>query len=86
MLQPRVGESLPHAGCGTGYLTRSLGKAIYGLVTGANVDPDWLDYARRRDTCGASYQAADARHLPFADGSFNLVVSVTAVGLIREEE
>lgn len=85
-LEPRDGESLLDVGCGTGYFARALGRAIGGSVTGVDVDPARIAYARSKDLSDASYVLADARDLPFPNRSFDLVVSVTAVSFIREQE
>jgi SAM-dependent methyltransferase len=78
-LQPRPGESLLDVGCGTGYFTRALERAVDGRVVGADIDPEWVAYARNRDTGRASYEVADACTLPYANASFDLVVSITAL-------
>lgn len=84
-LQPQPGESLLDAGCGTGFFTRTLAAGMDGAVVGVDVNPQWVEYARQRDGGRASYQVADARQLPFADASFDLVVSITAVCFIDDE-
>lgn len=84
-LQPRSGESLLDVGCGTGFFTRTLAASLDGQVTGVDINPLWVEYARRRDPGRASYQIADARALPYANASFDLVVSMTALGFIEDE-
>ncbi len=84
-LQPGPGESLLDVGCGTGYFTRTLASSIDGQVVGVDLNPEWVEYARRRDAGKASYEVADARALPYAKGSFDLVVSVTALCFIADE-
>ena len=84
-LQPRPGESLLDVGCGTGFFTRAVAPAITGPVTGVDINPEWVAYARRRDPGGAAYDVADARALPYGDDSFDLVVSIAALCFIEEE-
>ena len=84
-LQPRPGESLLDVGCGTGYFTRALAGALQGSITGVDINPDWAEYARRRDAGTATYEVADARALPYADASFDLVISVAALCFIDDE-
>jgi SAM-dependent methyltransferase len=84
-LQPRPGESLLDVGCGTGFFTRALGAAIGGPVTGVDINPEWVAYARRRNAAKVSYEVADARALPYVDASFDLVVSIAALCFIEEE-
>jgi SAM-dependent methyltransferase len=85
-LEPRRGESLLDVGCGTGYFTRALAASVDGRVTGIDLDPEWIGYARGRDPGGASYEVGDARALPYANASFDLVVSIAALCFIAEEE
>jgi SAM-dependent methyltransferase len=84
-LQPRSGESLLDVGCGTGFFTRTLAASLDGRATGVDINPEWVEYARRRDAGRASYQVADARALPYANASFDLVVSIAALCFIEEE-
>jgi SAM-dependent methyltransferase len=85
-LQPRQGESLLDVGCGTGYFTRNLAAAINGPVTGVDINPEWVAYARSRDPGKTTFDIADARALPFADRSFDLATSITALCFIAEEQ
>ena len=84
-LQPRAGESLLDVGCGTGFFTRALASAIGGPVTGVDINREWVAYARGRSTDRISYQVADARALPYGAGTFDLVVSMTALCFVEEE-
>lgn len=84
-LEPRPGESLLDVGCGTGHFTRALGQHLQGPITGVDLDPAWLRHARQQDATATTYAVADARALPFADTSFDLVVSVTALCFIPDE-
>jgi ubiquinone/menaquinone biosynthesis C-methylase UbiE len=77
-LSPCSGESILDVGCGTGYFTRTLAAAVAGNVTGADINPDWVKYARSRDQ-KASYMVAEALALPYADGAFDRVMSITAL-------
>jgi len=83
LLGPRPGERLLDVGCGTGWFTRRL-AAMPGLhVTGVDVDAQWLEFARGRDARSA-YLTGDARALPFADRSFDRVVSVAALCFVAD--
>ena len=84
-LMPRPGESLLDVGCGTGFFTRAMANRISGQVVGVDINPEWLEYARRTGANRASYAVADARSLPFQSASFDLVVSVTALCFIPQE-
>ncbi|HUH36728.1 MAG TPA: class I SAM-dependent methyltransferase [Spongiibacteraceae bacterium] len=84
-LKPRPEESLLDVGCGTGFFTRALALAIEGPVTGVDINPARVDYARRRNTAKVAYEVADARALPYDAASFDLVVSIAALCFIDEE-
>ena len=82
-LKPQPGDHVLDVGCGTGWFTRRF-AALPGVhVTGIDLDTDWLEFARSRDTA-AAYIRADARALPFADSCFDLVVSITALCFIAD--
>jgi hypothetical protein len=66
-------------------ITRRIGSATDGAVTGVDIDRQWLAYARRRDTGTATYAVADARRLPYDDASFDLVISIAATCFIDDE-
>ncbi|MBF8269797.1 MAG: methyltransferase, partial [Gammaproteobacteria bacterium] len=58
VLAPQPGESLLDVGCGTGYFTRALAAAVDGEIAGVDINREWIDYARRRDTGKATYAVA----------------------------
>ena len=87
LLAIRPSETLLDVGCGTGYFTRRFATdAADGNVVGADIDPDMLRFAGGHSAHSIGFVAADARKLPFCDRSFDLVVSVTALCFIREEQ
>lgn len=73
--------SLPRAnkildlGCGTGMFLGELAK-LGKFVVGADSSAPMLSIAKQR-SAGAFFLLADADSLPFADGGFDVVVSVT---------
>lgn len=82
-LRMAPGTSLLDVGCGTGWFTRRLAAA--GLeVTGLDIDPDALVFARRHSPSHVAYVEGDARCLPFADHSFDQVISIAALGFIDD--
>ncbi|NLX17754.1 MAG: class I SAM-dependent methyltransferase [Desulfobulbus sp.] len=86
MLQIRPGESLLDVGCGTGYFTRGLAHATRTQqVLGVDINPVWVDFARRRDPGVTLYGVADGQALPFATDSFDLAVSITALCFVHDE-
>lgn len=83
LLAPRAGETLLDVGSGTGHFTRCLAqKRGIAWVVGTDLDLPALRYAAGRG--GAGYVPADAHRLPFADKSFDLAVSVTALCFMEE--
>ena len=77
------GSSTLDVGCGTGWFTRHL--AADGVdVTGVDVDPEALRFARTRGDGSARYVEGDARALPFGTGSFDGVISITALCFVAD--
>ena len=75
------------AGCGTGYFTRRFAAdAADGNVVGTDIDSVMLRFAAGHSARSIGFVAADARQLPFRDGSFDLVVGITALCFIQEEK
>ncbi len=84
LLAARPGDSLLDVGCGTGWFTRRA--AADGLVaTGLDPDAAWLDYARAHSSQALSWVEGDARDLPFADASFDHVLSIAALCFVDDE-
>jgi len=77
-VEPRQGESLLDVGCGTGWFTRRMARLPGVQVTGLDINADWLAYARECDAA-SDYIEGDALALPFADSSFDGVVSIAAL-------
>ena len=84
LLAPQAGDNLLDVGCGTGWFTRRA--AADGLqVTGLDPNPTWLDYARSHSSPALNWVEGDARELPFADASFDHVLSVAALCFVDDE-
>ena len=72
----RPGERILDVGCGTGALAaRLLDAGARVRIVGADLAPAMLRHARRKLGGRAPLVAADAVHLPFVRGSFDVVVS-----------
>ena len=82
-LDPQRGERILDVGCGTGWFTRRLAGRPDLDVTGSDINSAALAFARSRDR-HATYLHADALRLPFADDSFERVISVTALCFIAD--
>lgn len=85
MLGPRPGESLLDVGCGTGYFTRQFARADKLAVTGLDPNRDWLAFAERHAAGTENYAGGSALALPFADNSFDLALSVTALCFVADQ-
>jgi len=83
LLEPQPGEVILDVGCGTGWFTRRLAALPGARITGADINGDWLRYARGRDAASV-YVEADARHLPFDDKHVDRTVSVTALSFVDD--
>lgn len=80
-LHPR--ESLLDVGCGTGWFTRRV-AAEGAQVVGLDRDAEALAYAQRRSVEPTSYVHGDATCLPFANGSFDAVLSIAALCFVEQ--
>ncbi|APT10454.1 MULTISPECIES: class I SAM-dependent methyltransferase [Mycobacterium] len=74
------GNRVLDVGCGTGYFTRRIARAVHpgGSVVGIDPSQSMVDYAARRAPANAAFQVASAEDLPFSDQSFDVVVSSLA--------
>jgi ubiquinone/menaquinone biosynthesis C-methylase UbiE len=73
------GEQVLDLGCGTGAVARRVAKTADAAtrVTGVDLSPHMLAVARdaaQRERLAISWQEGRAEQLPFADGSFSLVL------------
>jgi SAM-dependent methyltransferase len=89
-LQPRAGERILDLATGTGWGSRVLAQRFPGVqITGADIADQMLEHARavaaglRLDI---EYRHADAEKLPFADGSFDGVISTFGVMFVGKPE
>ena len=83
LLTPHSGETVLDVGCGTGHFTRCFSdSAAAGWTVGADIDLAAARFAAARGK--AAYLVADGDCLPFADRSFDLVISVTALCFMRD--
>ncbi|MFP5376946.1 MAG: class I SAM-dependent methyltransferase [Acidimicrobiia bacterium] len=74
------GDAVLDVGCGTGWAARRLARRAHpGAVLGVDLSSRMLDEARRRaaaeGVANLSFEQADAQVHPFADESFDVVVS-----------
>jgi ubiquinone/menaquinone biosynthesis C-methylase UbiE len=81
MLRTKSGTALD-LGCGTGNYTLELKRRGFDVI-GLDASDGMLEVARRK---GLKCIKGDAYSLPFPDGSFDLVLSVTMFEFIHEPE
>lgn len=86
LAQPQRGEEALDLGAGTG--NYSLWLADQGVhVTGLDPSREMLAIAREKDgDKKVRWVEGDAHDLPFMDGSFHLVISVTALEFMKEPQ
>ena len=84
LLAPKPGDSLLDVGCGTGWFTpRAAADDL--VATGLDPNAAWLDFARAHSSPALSWVEGDARKLPFADASFDHVLSIAALCFVDDE-
>jgi len=84
----RPGDRVLDVGCGTGYLTRRMAKAVgpAGTVLGVDPSAEVIGYARSKTReAHCSYETGVGEALGAADGSFDVVVTCLAVHHLPEE-
>ena len=75
-LEPRAAERVLDVGCGTGTLLALLGDRQPGVeACGVDLSPEMLNVAAGKVPAHVRLLVGNAESLPFADGSFDAVVS-----------
>ncbi|MDP3419391.1 MAG: class I SAM-dependent methyltransferase [Thiobacillus sp.] len=82
-LAAQPGDSLLDIGCGTGWFTRRA-AADDLVATGLDPNAAWLDFARAHSSPALNWVEGDARDLPFADASFDHVMSIAALCFVDD--
>lgn len=86
-LGARPGERILDVGCGTGFLLERLRRAVPNVVlAGVDPVPEMLAAARHRLPASESVdqRVSSAERLPFADLSFDAVVSASVLHYVRD--
>jgi ubiquinone/menaquinone biosynthesis C-methylase UbiE len=84
LLKPGSGEVILDAGCGTGVFTHDILSAG-SQVTGLDISFPMLRRGREKSEEYSFFPiAGDISNLPFRDGSFDKVVSITAIEFIHD--
>src|SRR5437867_7780828 len=77
LVAPKAGERALDVACGTGAVTRLVAERVNptGSVVGLDVNAGMIAVARSRVTSlNVEWREASVLELPFADGSFDLVI------------
>jgi ubiquinone/menaquinone biosynthesis C-methylase UbiE len=84
----RPGARVLDVACGTGHVALEAARLACS-VTGIDYVPQLVDVARRRalaEDLDVDFRVADAEDLPFADGSFDFVLSAIGVMFTADHE
>lgn len=84
LLDARPGETLLDVGTGTGYFARRFAREARLKVTGVDIDPDMIAFAREQAT-DIEFALGDAQNLPYADACFDHVVAITSLCFVVDE-
>ena len=87
----RTGERVLDLACGTGVVARAAATRVgtSGAVVGVDVNPVMLDAARSLPSSGGvavEWTLARAEDVPFADGSFDVVLSQQGVQFFADRD
>jgi ubiquinone/menaquinone biosynthesis C-methylase UbiE len=83
-LEARPGDKVLDAGCGTGALLHALSSKQPKLeLAGLDLSPEMLDVARARLGDSVELRQGSMEAMPFADLSFDLVVSTSVFHYVR---
>lgn len=81
----RAGDRLLDVGCGKGFMMHDFTLLVPGLVVkGIDISQYAIDHAI--EEVRAYVQVADAKRLPFADRSFDVVISINTIHNLAREE
>lgn len=72
-------------GCGTGISTRQLASKMKGTIIGCDIDFEMLKMAMNHSQKNVAYRLGDARKIPYAAGTFNMVTAFTAFHWFTDE-
>jgi ubiquinone/menaquinone biosynthesis C-methylase UbiE len=84
LLNARPGDTLLDVGCGTGYFSRRFVRESGLKVTGVDIDPDVIAFAKEQAT-DIEFALGNAQSLPYTDASFDHVVAVTSLCFVDGE-
>ncbi len=82
-LRPKEGDVLVDVGCGTGLLFDYVNCR---LMVGVDVSINMLKEAKKRTKENVELILGDAEYLPIRDGVADLILSITVLQLVRNQE
>ena len=82
----RPGDRVLDVGCGSGALTIYLAEGVQAQFVGIDLDASLIEAALAENCPNADFLCADALALPFADGSFDAVISHTFFTAVFQAE
>jgi 2-polyprenyl-3-methyl-5-hydroxy-6-metoxy-1,4-benzoquinol methylase len=85
---PMAGKQVLDVGCGDGFISIAMAKSG-GAVTCVDADEAMLNAAKAnaaREDVSVTFRNADAHALPFQGATFDLVVAVSLLCLVRDRE
>jgi SAM-dependent methyltransferase len=82
------GDRVLDVGCGTGAVAAAvLSATASARVTGLDASATYVEHARARTSSDrASFQAGDARQLPFADDMFDSTLSLLVINFVPDRD
>lgn len=81
----QAGSSLLDVGCGKGFMLHDFAELIPGIVVkGVDISTYAIEHAI--EDMRPHVRVADAKHLPFPDKSFDVVISINSVHNLAREE
>ena len=79
------GARLLDVGCGTGHWSAFFSEHGF-VVTGVDVSPEMIAFARQKRIANAFFQVADAHALPFEGRRFDVTAAITTLEFVRDAE
>lgn len=75
------GGKLLEIGCGTGHFSEYFTSKGFA-VTGVDIAEPMVAVARQKNIINSRFEVANAEHLPFADATFDVAASITALEFV----